>query len=429
MSNAEIKQVMPCFCNFLFQVLFFSMNRGNSMALLQKRLNAFFKSNQERIQHSDITIAMGNEACDLDSFISSLVVAYAEDAIHVVNMKKDVFMAKGELMWVCSKFHIDVDDLVFFIKPSLHFSKRARKLGAYFEFGGEKHLVTGKKIKLLLTDHCKPADVFDDCEVELIIDHHALSSYVSPAKRMYIDLDVGSATTLVSRYLGDDLTKKTHCSTLSKRSSSAGNVDQETLCSAFARLLLIPILIDTGYLKRRTSHFDVFEYRKLKAMAGISKKELKCIIKELKCARHNDHEHETSLILQKDFKMFNHKKFVFGGSTVKYSFEDWVDREGKEISGVPPKEIGMALMLQIESFRKSMGLDFFFVATKNKGVRSIIFSSFPFMKSLVSRNGLKAMDYKGLEYYNANKKFTRKILVPEVIDVIDSYAQGMSSNQ
>lgn len=391
------------------------------MGLLEERLKSFFDQNKEKIQHGELRIAMGNEGCDLDSFISSLIVAYAEGAIHVVNMKKEVFMAKGEIMWVCNRFGISVEDLIFLVRPTLHFSPKARKIGAYFDVGGKEYPISGKKIKLLLTDHNRPVEVFNDSEIELIIDHHALSGHVSPAKRIYIDLDVGSATTLVSRYLGEDLTRKNHCAEPSVKKRAKEAEEQESLCSSFAGLLLIPILIDTGFLKKRTSSFDVHEYKKLKRLAGIKKKELKKTIKTLKSARMNDTDYETKLILQKDFKMFHHRKFVFGGSTVKYPFEDWADREGKGISGVPDESMGMALMLQIESFRKDMGLDFFFVATKNKGVRNIIFVNFAFMKSLVARNKMKSIDYKGLEYYSANKKLTRKILVPEIIEIIDKH--------
>ncbi|CAD26564.1 hypothetical protein [Encephalitozoon cuniculi GB-M1] len=389
------------------------------MTLLEERLKSFFQLNKEIILHGELRIAMGNEACDLDSFISSLVVAYAEDAVHVVNMRKEVFMAKGEMMWICSRFGINVDDLIFLVKPTLHFSPKARKVGAYFDVEGKECPISGKKIKLLLTDHNRPVEVFDDCEIELIIDHHTLSDHVFPAKRIYIDLDVGSATTLVSRYLGEDLTRKNHRT--APRSRPPKDEEREALCSAFARLLLVPILIDTGFLRKRTSIFDVVEYKKLKDLAGVRRKELKKVVRALKSARRNDSEHETDLILQKDFKAFHYKKFFFGGSTVKYPFEDWADREGKSISGLPESRTGMALMLQIEAFRKAMGLDFFFVATKNRGVRSIIFASFPFVKQLVRKSKMKSIEYKGLEYYSANKKLTRKILVPEIVKIIDKH--------
>lgn len=395
------------------------------MIMLKERLALFFKLNKERISHGELRIAIGNEACDLDSFISSLVVAYAEDAVHVVNMKKDVFMAKGEMVWVCNEFGIDIDDLIFFERPTAHFTPRARKIGAYFDSGGMEHSLAGKRIKLLLTDHNDPVDELRDSEVELIIDHHVLSNHISSAKRIYIDLDVGSATTLVSKYLGEDLTKKNHCAAKAKgKAMSSLRAAEEDLCESFARLLLIPILMDTGFLKKRTSAFDVSEYRKLKRIAGVKKEELKKTVRSLRHARKNDDKYETGLVLQKDFKRFHHKDFSFGGSTVKYPFEKWVDREGEGVTGVSKENVGMILKLQIESFRKCMGLDFFFVATKNKGVRNIIFVNFPFMKSLVSRDKLKCVEYKGLEYYDTSKKLTRKILVPEIMKIINKHSSA-----
>lgn len=392
------------------------------MAPFSESLKVFLDLNKEKISHGEIRISMGNEACDLDSFISSLVVAYAENAIHVVNMERDVFKAKGEMVWVCDKFGIDIDDLIFFSRPTAHFSPKARKIGAYFDAADGKHSISEKRIMLLLTDHNKPVEEFDDCEIELIIDHHVLSHNISFAKRVYIDLDVGSATTLVSKYLGKDLTSKSHCA-LSHRGKNGLSSDENrnALCASFAVLLLIPILADTGFLRKRTSEFDISEYKRLKAIARVTERELKGIIKALKHARRNDHEHETNLILQKDFKRFQYRNYSFGGSTVKYPFEEWADREGGKISGVSGDNIGMALMLQLESFRKRMGLDFFFVGTKNKGIRNIIFVNFPFIRSLVKRKKLKSIEYKGLEYYDADKKLTRKILVPVILDIINKH--------
>lgn len=397
------------------------------MALLKEKLKLFFEANKEKIHREEVLVAIGNEACDLDSFISSLVVAYAEGAIHVVNMRKEVFVAKGEVMWVCKEFGIDVDDLIFLVKPTLHFSSKARKIGAYFDSGGKEYPVCGKKIKLLLTDHNQPSEELEDCEIELIIDHHMVEKSVSPAKRIYIDLDVGSATTLVSKYLGEGLARKSHSPPSSARSQK--DKEKEALCSAFAKLLLIPILMDTGFLKKRTSVFDMAEYRRLKRLADVKKKKLKGIIRALKNARKNDPEQETSLILQKDFKTFHYRGFFFGGSTVKYPFEDWADREGKGICGLPEEKTGMALMMEIESFRKAVGLDFFFVATKAKGFRNIIFANFPFARQIVTKNQMKNIDYKGLEYYSASKNLTRKLLVPEIIRAIDEYTHNPKRNK
>jgi exopolyphosphatase len=383
---------------------------------IKERLKSFFEENKRKIKHGEITIALGNEGCDLDSFISSLVVAYAESAIHVVNMKKEVFMAKGELVWVCKRFGIEVNDLIFLERPNTVFSQKARRLGAFFDVGGSEIPVSEKKIRLMLTDHNEPVEELKDCEVELIIDHHPLLSSISSAKRIYLDLDVGSATTLISKYLGEDLTKKNHCAP-----QSAEKRD-ETLCKSFAHVLLIPILVDTHFLKRRTSIFDVQEYKKLKKIAGMKKRRLKKMVRALKKARKNDHCFETRLILQKDFKRYYYKDLVFGASTVKFAIEDWVDREARRISGVDEDHEGMALMSQLDAFRKSMGLDFYFVGTKIKGVRNMIFCNFTYLKQLIGKTKMKRVEYKGMEYYDVNKKLTRKLMVPSIMDILDKHS-------
>jgi exopolyphosphatase len=385
--------------------------------VMEEKLKSFFEYNKKKIKHGEVTIALGNEGCDLDSFISSLVVAYAEDAVHVVNMKKEVFMTKGELVWVCKHFGIEINDLIFLERPNAVFSSKARKIGAFFDVGGNEVPISEKRIRLMLTDHNDPVEELRDCEVELIIDHHPLSGSISSAKRIYLDLDVGSATTLISRYLGEDLTKKSHCA------PQAAVEKDESLCRSFAHLLLIPILVDTHFLKRRTSVFDAKEYKKLKKIAGCRRSELKKMVMKLKRARMNDHCFETHLILQKDFKRFYYKDLVFGASTVKLPIEDWVDREAKRVSGMGEEEKGMALVSQLDTFRKNMGLDFYFVGTKIKGTRNMVFCNFTYMKQLASKTKMKKVEYKGMEYYDVDKKLTRKLMVPYIMEILDKHGK------
>ncbi|KAG0441311.1 putative exopolyphosphatase [Dictyocoela muelleri] len=74
----------------------------------------FLTKNKQKIHSNKIKITIGNESCDLDSFVSSLIAAYCENNIHVVNMNKKTFISKGELMLLLNMFKIDIDDLIFF---------------------------------------------------------------------------------------------------------------------------------------------------------------------------------------------------------------------------------------------------------------------------------------------------------------------------
>lgn len=386
------------------------------MTLLKEKLESFFIKNKQKILHAQITICLGNEACDLDSFISSLVVAYAENIIHVVPMKKEVFLTKGELIYVCEKFKIDIENLIFLERPLGSFSESARRIGTYFLVDNNIHSLQDKEIKLVLTDHNQPMAELSDCEIEMIIDHHFLSNSISNAKRIYVDIDVGSATTLVSKYLGRDLSKKIHCFNI--KTNLKKERDVTMLCAQLAKLLLIPILIDTKFLKKRTSAFDFFQYKKLKKISCLKKKELKFECKAIKKARKNDHLFETHLILQKDFKKYNLDDYTFGMSVIKYKFDKWIDRESAKISGLDPDKSGMALYLQLQSFKEDMGLDFYFVATKINQIRTLIIIDFPFIKDLLNVEGIKKMDYKGLTYYKIDVKMTRKIFIPKILEIM-----------
>lgn len=390
------------------------------MTLLKEKLETFFIRNKYKITHAQITICMGNEACDLDSFISSLVVSYAENIIHVVPMRKEVFLTKGELVYVCDKFKINIDDLIFLERPIGLFSGNARKIGTYFLVNNEMYPIQNKEIKLVLTDHNQPMEELSDCEIEMIIDHHFLSNSISNAKRIYIDIDVGSATTLVSKYLGRDLSKKIHC--FSRKAVSKKDRDVTMLCAQLANLLLIPIIIDTKFLKKRTSAFDFFQYKKLKKISCLKKKELKKEYKAIKKARRNDHLFDTRLILQKDFKRYNSNEYSFGMSVIKYQFDKWIDRESSKINGLDSNKLGMALYLQLQAFKDDMGLDFYFVSTKIKNVRTLIIIDFPFIRDLLTIDGIKKMEYKGLNYYKIDVKTTRKIFIPIVIEIINRHS-------
>ncbi|TBU03233.1 hypothetical protein CWI36_0960p0010 [Hamiltosporidium magnivora] len=397
------------------------------MKMLTQKLKEYFTKNKKRIQHSEVKIAIGNEGCDLDSFVSSLVVGYAEDIIHVVNMKKEVFKCKGELMWVIDKFKIDIEDLIFLERPLGNFKEHIRKAGTSFVVGDKSYRITDKNITLVLTDHNKPIEELNEANVEMIIDHHRLEDKVSEAKRIYIDTDVGSATTLVSKYLGSDLAKKHHCVTHPDgkdnipllEDETDPDKDHETLCVSLAKLLLIPIIIDTGHLKRRTSTFDYLEYHRLMKVANLKKKEVKKFRKVIKKVRRNDNEQPTNIILQKDFKIYRSQNFTFGCSTIKYDFEEWAERESKEVKGFNKDRTGMILYLVLENFRREIGLDFLFVGCKLKKKRHFIIVGFPYMSFLKKTYEFVELEYKGLIYYKVPVKLSRKILMPDVKNLVE----------
>lgn len=378
------------------------------MSLFQNRFKQFFDRNRLKINNHEITICIGNEGCDLDSFVSSLIISYAEDVIHVVNMKKEVFKAKGELMYVCDTFKIDIEDLIYLERPLGAMSQEAKEIGSCFLVGDERIPIMQKHIRLFLTDHNEPVRELQRCEISMIIDHHRLEHIVEKAKRIYIDIDVGSATTLVSKYLGHDLSRKNHCIKDPKNIDP----DKDTLCVSIAKLLLIPIIVDTKHLQRRTSVFDYLEYKRLKKKANVKKKFLKKERTALKKARLNDSKHTSEIILQKDFKQYYEGKITFGIATVKYDIEKWAEREGEKLKGISKEMLGVALFLVLNEFRKKMGLDFLLVGYKFKEKRYFVVINFPLIDQFADLNRFDKVEYKGLEYFSVPVETSRKIIAP-----------------
>lgn len=358
-------------------------------------LEEFLKKNKKKIGHSEIEISMGNEGCDLDSFLGSLALAYSQNVIHVVNMKKEVFKSKGEIILACKYLKINIDDLIFLERPMGNFSPRVRRAGTYFLCGEEKIAVEGKKIQLYITDHNRVVEELKHCEIAMIIDHHKLEMNIKDTKRIYVDIDVGSAATLVSKYIGTDISKR------------------------IAMMLLIPIIVDTKHLKIRTSIFDREEYKKLKKITGAKKKDLNQMKKSLKKARRNDKNQSTEIILQKDLKVYEYAGYRFGNSMVKFNFEKWVDREGTKVKGIEKNKLGLILMMRLEEFAKDCAFDFYFIGCKMNQQRHFIAINFPQIRRIAQEYKFQELSYRGFVYFKIPAELSRKILMPLILESLN----------
>ena len=177
-----------------------------------QKLNAMLESGWS----ADKTIIIGNESCDMDSIISSLVHAVVvqelnptDSFIPVLNVERDDLPLRTEAFFALKEFGVDVDKLVFAPEIDLQNSS-----------------------KVILVDHnvpC-PAQEFLSKKVIEVVDHHVDSNMftnLSPEKRI-IEL-VGSAASLVARG-----------AKLSSKSS-----DLPVFDTSLSSLLLGTILIDT----------------------------------------------------------------------------------------------------------------------------------------------------------------------------------------
>lgn len=377
----------------------------------EKSLASFFKQGKSKLKSHEIRICMGNESCDIDSFVSSLVTAIHEKAIHVINMSRRIFESKGDLMHLVSLYGIDLDDLVFLERPKGAFSLEAKRHATVFKTGGEEHRLADKHVAMVLVDHHRPVPELDHCPIDLIIDHHVPGSKSLTASRIYVDVDIGSCATLVCKYIGHSL--------FHAKFNKQSEFESNSFCMHIAKLLMIPILVDTSNFKKVTSHFDRGEFDKLKKLAKTKKREINKIRKDLKKARLNDSGMATDLILQKDFKAYTYRGLFFGIATVKYSFKKWVDREAKENGHGGSKAAGKHLEFALNAFRREYGLDFLMLNRKNGSERLVALVNCAFERLLAEDNNFKQLDYRGFKYYKIPVEKSRKIMLPIIKDLMD----------
>lgn len=375
-------------------------------------IKSYLQKCQEKIENFELTICIGTEACDPDSFACSIILGIHENAIPVINLNRKIFEAKEDLMHICSEFGISPSDLIFLERPKGKFSLDERKLGSLFRTCQGQYKIADKSIKMILVDHHIPVEELKHFTIDTIIDHHALNGLTLPARRIYIDTDVGSCCTLVSKFIGHSLnSKKYHKNEMFENSQ---------FCMEMAKMLAIPILLDTNKFKKVTSHFDQGEFKRLLKISQIPEKNIKKIVKTIKKVRKSEKDIQTDIILQLDFKKFEIKGKVFGYSTVKYSFKKWIDREAKACISIPENKSGQILKLQFESFIQENGLDFLLINSKCGSRRFLAFVNCPIERQLTENLNFSPLNYKGMCYYEIPLEKTRKILAPVILKMLET---------
>lgn len=375
-------------------------------------IHKYIKECKERIKDQNITICLGSEACDLDSFVCSIILSIHENAIPVINMKREIFEAKNELTTICEVFNLNINDLIFLEKLR---NSNSHKPEIYFRTDSEDYQVKNKNIKLMLVDHHKPIEELSNFQMDTIIDHHTVTNPVVSARRIYIDTDAGSCCTLISKFVGHSLgTKK------NKKNESFENIE---MCTQMAKMLSIPIYFDTNKFKKVTSHFDRAEFRKLIKIAKTNEASIRELVQILKKARKNDDQLDTKIILQKDFKIFECNGIAFGYATVKYSFKKWIEREAANLNEGMKEKQGLILHRQFDSFRKENNLDFLLINSKVGSKRLLAFVNCPIEKSLAQNEDFSIQNYKEFQFYEIPMYKTRKILTPLIIGMLDKLSK------
>jgi len=264
------------------------------------------------LNEQDVTgihIFLGNEACDTDSFVSSVLYAYLSSNIqtrdHNLLMLPIIPIPKCDLTLRT--------DISFLLQKS-GFTCWSEVLMFVDEFSPEKLEALHKKcrLKVTLLDHNEPKKFWKpltDAVVE-VIDHHEDSGIFTKQAQRHVDVEiekVGSATTLVARRFFRE---------------------NETLITpAIAMLLLGPILMDTVNLnpqRHRVTPTDEEVARKLLVIAQINQN---AFFEELQAAKFNDESLTTWDKLRKDYKGGQVGNIKYGISSVLTSVKSWLQQE------------------------------------------------------------------------------------------------------
>eukprot|EP01117_Protostelium_nocturnum_P015780 TRINITY_DN6149_c0_g1_i2.p1 TRINITY_DN6149_c0_g1~~TRINITY_DN6149_c0_g1_i2.p1 ORF type:complete len:321 (-),score=134.37 TRINITY_DN6149_c0_g1_i2:335-1297(-) len=265
-----------------------------------------------------ISFVIGNEAMDLDSFVSSIVYAYflskreGEVVIPLIQIPKEDFSLRTDVAWLFNETRLEWDNLIF--------------LKDFEEFLNENRLKSVKedKLRVILTDHnvlSRKLSLLNPF-VEEIIDHHADEGKYPQVKgeKRLIEV-VGSATTLVAQKIRED------------EELFKGN--------AIPSLLLGTILLDTVNLlpefNRATPKDIEIASHILKGLEERNNVDIKKFQKDFFDTLQKERFDQTNLstqdLLRVDYKQFtmetknSSKKYEVGISSSKIKGEEWISKD------------------------------------------------------------------------------------------------------
>ncbi|KAF7702829.1 hypothetical protein CDIK_0325 [Cucumispora dikerogammari] len=149
---------------------------------------------------------IGNESSDLDSFISSLALAFIKNKLHLINMQYKVFIKKQNILLVCDKFNIPLSCLLFYNEEKHSIERISTNCNYdnneypcyYEEIINEEYndnnrnvleiypLKDNYKLKVTLTDYNHSTN--PHFIIEGIYDHHSIINRDSIESISYTDL-------------------------------------------------------------------------------------------------------------------------------------------------------------------------------------------------------------------------------------------------
>lgn len=365
---------------------------------------------RESLGKAEMDVVMGNPSCDQDSFIGSLTLALALKHVPVVNLSREVFECKGDLLAIIAHLGLSLDDLVFL--------ETSGDCECFLRKGADRYPLTGLRLRATLVDHNYPrASLLNhDVEVESVIDHHPIlkaDTLYQRVRSMEVELNAGSCCSLVFRRIEQILGL-----------DRAGKADPER-CKYLA-LLAIPVLTDTNFLTYRTKEVDVRAVERILEVLGLSREEMNAFVKMLHKEQRNEHKVKSALILRMDYKSFDYPSGgkTFGISSVKYTFEDWVQRDGAP-----------EFVRAVEKFIEENRHEFLFVNSKVSGKRTMYFAGKAsgdeeaFLRTVLYGGGKlkkRAIPGRGesIQVYDVDPLLSRKLFSPKVCSYLAERGQS-----
>jgi exopolyphosphatase len=244
-----------------------------------------------------VHVVVGNEAADLDSMASSLMLAWCQSQAHAdavyapwIPIPRADFKLRTEALYLFAECGVPLEKLLF-----------AEDLDV-------AALASAHRLRLVLVDHNKLAPALAGLAeaVEEIVDHHADEKLYPQVTQRQIE-PVGSAATLVA-----------------ERILAAG---ADRLEPASARLLLGTILLDTINLDpqaRRVTPRDSAVAEKLVGRCGADRNAL---FERLQFEKFNVSALDSIDLLRKDYKEYTAHSTRYGMSSVLISAAAWAAKD------------------------------------------------------------------------------------------------------
>lgn len=259
-------------------------------------------------KRTKLEVYLGNEACDVDSMVSSIALAFSSGipfnsskAVHghtapVLNIPRaDLPLRPEATLLLRELLEIDINHLTFIDDIDLDALQKQKCLA------------------LTLVDHntLSPSQLNLSPSVTSIIDHHHDSGRHLDASPRIIE-SCGSCSTLAA--------------------AASDSVLEENQCLAV--LLLSGILLDTRNLQERTTESDIQAVEKLCKTARLAHpEETTKLFEVLNTRKLEQGGLETYDLLRKDFKAYNMGGYNVGISSVGLEFNKWSQRSPKETFG------------------------------------------------------------------------------------------------